>query len=95
MNQQQRLIDHIIEELYPTPAEYMDDTRFMHLCDYACMLDELAIINYQSEDGESVVLYLNKQMDKYFSTTPEHEACCDVASTMESLLPVFKDCFKY
>lgn len=93
MNEQQKMIDNIIVALYPTPEEYMDNTRFNHLMDYACELDILVGINYG--EPTKLVEYINKRLDKYFSTAPEHEACCDVASTIESLVPNLKNAFKY
>ena len=91
MTDEQKLIDIIIQNLHPTPPEYMADDRFMHLMDYACELDELTMRNYE---GNDLVGRINKQL-QLASTRPEHEAACDVASTMESLIPSYRGKFVY
>lgn len=91
MNEEQKLIDIIIEKLQPTPAEYMANDTFMHLMDYALELDELTMRNYEQND---LVDRINKQL-QLASTRPEHEAACDVASTIESLIPSYRGKFMY
>lgn len=95
MNNQQRKIDIFIEGLMPTPEEYADNSRFMHLCEYACQLDEAMIINYQSEDQLGLIEHLNKMLDKYPPTAPEYEAVEDLALTLESQFNEFKGVFVY
>lgn len=92
MKEYNRLIDTIITTLQPGMQEYADDSQFLHWMDYACQLDEIEMVNYK---GEDLVAYLNGVMLKYSSNNPEHEAACDVASTIESLIPEYKSKFKY
>lgn len=92
MNEEQTLIDTIIDKLQPTPAEYMNDTDFMHRMEYACELDNLSGLNYIN-DG--FVEHINKVMASKSSNAPEHEACTDVASTIESLIPSYAGKFVY
>ena len=88
-------IQTIIEHLQPSFAEYADDSKFMHWMEYAVELDELSFC-LSVNGAESLVDRLNSQMKSKTSNTPEHEACVDVASTVQSLLPnKFKGRFKY
>ena len=79
-------IQTIIEHLQPSFAEYADDAKSMHWMDYACELDELSFC--LSANGiDNLIERVNSQMKNKTSNTPEHEACVDVASTIQSLLP--------
>lgn len=86
-------VDAIIMAMMPDMADYADNSMFHHWMDYACELDEIALVNYR---GEDVVAYLNKRIEKYPSTHAINHACTDVASTLESVLPTtYKGVFKY
>lgn len=81
----------IIASLQPDFKEFADNTQYHYWMDYACELDVLQII---PEDG--LVTHLNERMDKLLSSSPEHHACVDVASTLEEALPsTYKGVFKY
>lgn len=87
------VVDSIIQSLMPDMADYADNSQFLHWMDYACELDEIALVNYR---GDDLIGYLNKRMRDYTSNTPIHHACVDVASTLESSIPsTFKGVFKY
>ncbi|AXF53031.1 MAG: hypothetical protein [Caudoviricetes sp.] len=88
-----KTIDIIIETMQPNMADYADNAMFYHWMDYACELDELAILNFKGE--ELLVAHLNKQMAGLASSRPEHEACVDVASSIETLIPQFAGRFVY
>lgn len=85
-------VDDITEAMQPDMADYADDAKFYYWMDYACELDEIALVAYR---GDGVVEYLNERMAKYTSDRPQHHACVDVATTMENLIPEHKGVFKY
>lgn len=86
-------VDAIVMALMPDMVDYADNSLFHHWMDYACELDEIALVNYR---GEDLVEYLNKRIEKFTSTNPVNHACTDVAITLESLLPnEYKGEFKY
>lgn len=86
-------VDAIVMALMPDMADYADNSLFHHWMNYACELDEIALVNYR---GEDLVDYLNKRIEKYTSTHAVNHACTDVAITLESLLPnTYKGVFKY
>lgn len=87
-------IDTIIEKLQPSMQEYADNAQFYHWMDYACELDDLALLNY-ADDKESFISHINKRMSGYPSAHALHHACCDVASTVESLVPEYRGLFVY
>ena len=80
----------IIESLYPDFTEYADNTLFYHWMEYACELD--SIMHHYNDD---LVEHLNARLLKLRAGSPEHDACVDVASTLEESLPQFKGVFKY
>jgi hypothetical protein len=83
----------IIDNLQPDFREYAeDDSKFDYWMDYACELDEIASVVCKDED---VVAYLNNQMDRLFSSTAEHHACTDVATTLEENFKQYEGVFKY
>lgn len=85
-------IDNIIQVMQPGMEEYADNALFHHWMDYACELDDIALVNYR---GEDVTAYLNKRMAGYPSAHAKHHAATDIASTLESLIPEYKNVFKY
>ena len=85
-------VDSIVLALMPDMADYADNSMFHHWMDYACELDEIALVNYREED---VTAYLNKRMKDYPSAHAVHHACCDVASTLHSISPEHKGVFIY
>lgn len=85
-------VDDVIVALQPAMEEYSDNAEFFHWMDYACELDEIALVNHR---GEDIVTYLNKRMDGYPSSHAKHHAATDVATTLESLIPQYKGLFKY
>lgn len=88
-------VDDIIQALQPGMEEYSSNSQFFHWMDYACELDELALLNYR-DDNDAFVLYINKVMLDYPSGHAKHHACTDVAITLESQLPnKYKGVFKY
>lgn len=87
-----KLIDDVVVLMQPGMEEYADNSEFHHWLDYACELDEIALVNYREED---VTAYLNKRMKDYPSAHAVHHACCDVASTLESISPEHKGVFVY
>lgn len=80
----------IIESLYPDFSEYADNTVFHYWMDYACELD--TIMHHYNDD---LVKHLNERLLKLRPSSAEHDACVDVASTLEESLPQFKGVFKY
>lgn len=83
----------IIETLQPDFSDYADNTQFYHWMDYACALDEIQLVYYKDE--RDLVPYLNKKMSELSSSTPVHQACVDVASTLESLSEDHRGVFVY
>lgn len=83
-------IDLIVGIMQPNFEEFADDTQFQYWMDYACELDEIL---YNSTGD--VVEYLNERMSNLLSSKPEHHACVDVATTLESLSDSYKGKFKY
>ena len=84
----------IIESLYPDFKEYADNEKFHYWMEYACELDELRFLT--GEVDKDYIDYLNKRMSMLSSNKPEHQACTDVASTLEEAIPSkFKGVFKY
>ena len=85
-------ISYIIQSLYPSFEEYAEraDDYWMK---YAVALDD---IDYEAETSDSTkgLGVINKLLQRA-STTPEHHAACDVASTIESLDKSFVGKFKY
>lgn len=85
----------IIESLYPDFSEYEDNAQFFHWLDYACELDFILASAYD-RTNESLIAYLNKRMLELRSSSAQHDACVDVASTLEeSVSTHFKGKFKY
>lgn len=81
----------ILDCLQPNFVEYADNSQFHYWMDYACELDVLQIL---PEDG--LVAHLNERFGKLLSSSPEHHACVDVASTFEEVFPEkYKGVFKY
>lgn len=81
----------IIESLYPTFDEYADNSMFHHWMEYACELD---MILYHYNDD--LINHINTRLLKLRAGSPEHDACVDVASTLEETIPnQFKGVFKY
>lgn len=91
MNKLDKIID-IIDNLQPDFSEYADGMSFEYWMDYACELDEIADLVYKEED---VVAYLNTQMSRLFSGSPQHHACTDVASSLEESFDEYMGVFKY
>lgn len=87
------LIHTVIEKLQPDFTDYTDDKLFHHWCDYACALDEIQMVYYKDE--KDLPAFLNGKMKALSSNTPMHEACVDVATTIENLLPKYKGVFVY
>lgn len=88
----------IIESLYPDFNEYANNERFFHWMDYACELDVLLATAYaeESDFGIGLVEMLNSKIKGLRAGSAEHDACVDVASTLEESLPThFKGKFKY
>lgn len=81
----------IIESLYPDFTEYADNKLFMHWMEYACELDTIRVYHY----NDDLVEHLNTRLLKLRAGSAEHDACVDVASTLEEALPQFKGVFKY
>lgn len=88
------MIDTVIQTLQPAMEEYSDNGRFFHWMDYACELDDLAILNYKG-DKQVFIDHINKRISDYPSGHAKNHACTDVASTVESLVPEYKGVFKY
>lgn len=87
------MIYAIIQAMQPTFDEYADNSQFYWNMDYACELDILVLLNHKDE--KQLVDRLNKNIRELASTRPEHQACLDVATTIENLIPEFKGRFKY
>lgn len=86
-------IDQLTIMLQPNMEDYADNGKFFYWMDYAQELDDIALVNF---NGNSVVDYMNKVMEKELSTSPKHHACVDVASSLEEKLPAeFAGKFKY
>lgn len=82
----------IVEALYPDFNDYADNARFDYWMDYACELDILMSAAYT----ETIVDYLNSRLLKLRASSPEHDACVDVASNLEESQPtIYKGVFKY
>ncbi len=88
-----KVIDIIIESMQPRFDEMLDNSQFNWNVDYACELDDLSLLNYIGED--KLVDRLNKKIRELAVTRAEHQACLDVATTIENLIPEFKGRFKY
>jgi hypothetical protein len=85
----------IIESLYPDFSEYANNADFYHWMNYACELDVIIASAYDNTN-EAITEYLNKRMLQVRSSSAEHDACVDVASTLEETLPeTFVGVFKY
>jgi len=85
---------NIIESLYPDFKEYADNEQFHYWMEYACELDELMFL--AGEVDKDYIDYLNKRIFMLSSNKPEHQACTDVASTLEEAIPSkFKGVFVY
>lgn len=81
----------IIESLQPDFNEFADNTQYHYWMDYACELDVLQVVA-----ETNLVGHLNERMTKLSSSRAEHQACVDVASTLEEALPsTYKGVFKY
>lgn len=81
----------IIASLQPDFKEFADNTQYHYWMDYACELDVLEVVA-----GDNLVGHLNERMAKLASSRAEHQACVDVASTLEEALPEkYKGVFKY
>jgi hypothetical protein len=74
--------------------DFADNALFNHWCNYADQLDH---IRYLAEDDgvDEAIAYINKTMAANVSTNVKHEACSDVAQTLEIVYPVFAGKFKY
>ena len=83
-----------IDALQPKMEEYADNSTFHYWMSYACELDELMLLGYQ-DDTSKLVERLNTTMTTRFESNPEHHACVDVASTLESSVEGFKGVFTY
>lgn len=84
----------IIDSLQPNMGEYADNAKFHYWMEYACKLDELTILGYQ-DDKSVIVEHMNTVLKEKLELTPEHHACVDVASTLESQMDEFKGVFTY
>lgn len=87
------LVHTIIEALQPDFSDYADNAQFNHWMDYACELDEIQLVYYKDET--ELVPYINKKIATLSSDRPQHHACIDVASTLESLSGAHKGVFVY
>lgn len=81
----------IIDSLYPTFDEYADNSKFHYWMEYACELD--MVMHHYNED---LIEHINTRLLKLRAGSAEHDACVDVASTLEETIPKqFKGVFKY
>lgn len=88
-------IYRIVMALQPDMKDCADNANFQHWIDYGYTLDEVLYI-VDLEGPESMVKYINNVLKNKLSTSPEHHACTDVASTLESLyVDRFAGKFKY
>lgn len=86
----------IIDSLYPDFTEYAVNANFNHWMEYACELDTISVAVWTDTGDGSLIDYLNKRLLQLRSSSAEHDACVDVASTLEETLqPQFKGVFKY
>jgi hypothetical protein len=86
--------DLTIQELYPNMEEYADNSQFHYWMDYAVELDHLCGLNYDPSPT-AMIEYINKQIATKLSLSPQHHACTDVATTLESLHSECKGVFRY
>lgn len=86
--------DLIIQELYPDFTEYNDNAQFHYWMEYAIELDTLCALNYDPSP-QAMVDRINTVLRTKLELSPEHHACTDVASTLESLHSEIKGVFKY
>lgn len=88
MNKQ--LVESVLSSLQPTFAEFMDREYY-----YNRYQAELAMIQLMDVEDGSLTNYLNYEMDGQYSSTPEHHACTDVASTLAELDSHFGSLLKF
>lgn len=81
----------IIESLYPDFREYEDNSSFYFWMDYACELDLIRVAAY----NDAVTDYLNNNIAKLRAGSAQHDACVDVASTLQESVPAYQGVFIY
>lgn len=86
-----QLLEGVIESLQPTFAELVGSqgmywSRYQHA---------LELIKLKTSGGVALVNYLNAEMNRQWSSTPEHSACCDVASSLCEADSYYASLFKF
>jgi len=84
-----KLLESVVKSLRPNFDDYMCDADYW--ADYDAELDYLL----QSESREDLITYINKSMFCGFSQHPDHHACTDVASTLQSADSSYAGVFKF
>ena len=87
-------VEKIINSLRPNFKEVCDNGKFQYWVDYEIELDEIQF-TFSMGDDKELIQYLNARIAKLFVWAAEHDACVDVASTLEENLPDYKGKFKY
>lgn len=89
-----RMLYNVCQAMQPDMSEYADNTLMVRWCDYAVYLDEF-IYTAENDGVEAFVTYVNSILRDKLSTSVEHEAATDVASTLQNLYPEFRNQFKF
>lgn len=77
---------YVLIALQPDGKEWLSHEDFSRWLFYAETLDELGYI-LDNGDSDALVSHINHVMGTKLSSNPQHEACTDVATTLENLIP--------
>lgn len=86
---------HVLMALQPNNREWLSNADYSKWMSYAETLDEIGYV-LDNGDTDAIISHINHILGTKLSSNPEHEACTDVATTLENLMPsVYAGKFNY